>query len=260
VCGADTTFAFNSWAVPGDMKREWEAAGLDDALVARESLYCRTCCASLRVRRLAEVLVLHYGEGSDSAARLVDENAFGELAVAEINAAGALHAVLQRHPRLHYSEFRAHAAPGALVDGVRNEDVSALTYDDASLDLVITADTLEHVPDYRQALREIRRVLRSGGRHIFTVPAMPGRRETRTRATLDADGAIRFAAPAQYHGRGSGPLALASPARSDFLAYHDFGTDLMDELETFGFRAERHSLEGVDPDRDAAIVFCCEAV
>ena len=37
-------------------------------------------------------------------------------------------------------------------------------------DLVLTSETLEHVPDPRLALRETLRVLRPGGRHVFTVP------------------------------------------------------------------------------------------
>ena len=260
VCGANTTFAFNSWVVPDDMKREWRTSGLDEALMARETMYCRRCCASLRVRRLAQVLVLHYAERAASAAALVDESSFRNLEIAEINSAGALHTVLERHPRLRYSEFREGAAPGSVVGGVRNEDVSRLTYEDASLDLVLTADTLEHVPDYRRALQEIRRVLRPGGRHIFTVPAMPTRRETRTRVTVADDGGLQFNAPAQYHGCGSGPLALVSPTRSDFLAYHDFGMDLAEKLEGLGFRAETHFYRESDPDSDAAVVFCSEAV
>jgi SAM-dependent methyltransferase len=259
VCGSDTTFAFNSWVVPDDMKGEWGATNAR-RLVERESLYCRRCCASLRVRRLAEVLVLHYAESAKAATRLVEEAGFRELEVAEINGVGALHAELERHPRLHYSEFRQGVGPGVVVDGVRNEDVCDLTYADASFDLVLTADTLEHVPDFRRALREIRRVLRVGGRHVFTVPVRPSCRETVERVRLDENGDAVFLAPAQYHGRGSGPLVLAAPRRRDFLAYRDFGMDLLDELRAAGFDPEVHFYRESDPDSDAALVFCAEAV
>jgi SAM-dependent methyltransferase len=240
------------------MRSEWDAADLGESLVERETLYCRHCCASLRVRRLADVLLLHYAESAETAAGLVAESAFRDLDVAEINGVGALHTVLARHPRLHYSEFHEDAAPGELVGGVRNEDVCRLTYGDASFDVVLTADTLEHVPDYHLALREIRRVLRPGGRHIFTVPAMPSRRETVARVRLD-NGTAVFLAPPQYHGRGSGPLALAAPPRGDFLAYHDFGLNLADDVRAAGFRCEIHFYRESGVDSDAAFVFCAEA-
>ena len=260
VCGANTTFAFNSWVVPADMKSEWSAEGLGDRIVERETMYCRRCFASLRVRRIAEVLLLHYAEDAESASALVDEAGFRELDVAEINGAGALHSVLARHPRLRYSEFRKGTQPGAVVGGVPSEDVCRLTYADASFNLVLTADTLEHVPDYELALRELRRVLRVGGRHIFTVPAVPTRQETLRRVRVDESGELRFSAPAQYHGRGSGLLALATPRRHDFLAYTDFGLDLIDRLSAASFRAEVHFYRESAPESDAALVFCAEAV
>lgn len=41
---------------------------------------------------------------------------------------------------------------------------------DASFDVLIAMDVLEHVPDYRRALREVYRILTPGGVAIFTVP------------------------------------------------------------------------------------------
>jgi SAM-dependent methyltransferase len=242
------------------MKREWLSFGFDEALVERETMYCRRCFSSLRVRRIADVLIRHYAERAESAVDLVSEPGFRSLHIAEINSVGALHPVLQRHPQLYYSEFRENAEPGTLVAGARNEDVCSLTYEDASFDVVLTADTLEHVPDFRKALREIRRVLRRGGRHIFTVPVIPSRRATQTRVTVDDNGGLAFLAPPQYHGRGSGLLALVSPTRTDFLAYHDFGLDLVDQLREVGFRPETHFYRESGPASDAAVVFCGEAV
>jgi SAM-dependent methyltransferase len=259
VCGATTTFVFNSWVVADDMRREWESRGAGDRLVERETMYCRRCLASLRVRRIADVLVLHYAEQARSVAEMLGEATFWSLDVAEINSAGALHSVLERHPRMRYSEFRENAELGEVVGGVRHEDICRLTYPDASLDLVLTADTLEHVPDFRDALREIRRVLRPGGRHVFTVPVSAARRQTLTRASRDDADRIVFHAPPQYHGRGSGPLALLSPRRTDFLAYHDFGLDLLEDLSAAGYRPEVHFYRESDPGSAAFLVFCAEA-
>jgi SAM-dependent methyltransferase len=148
-----------------------------------------------------------------------------------------MHAVLERHPRLRYSEYRGPVGLGDLVRGVRNEDICRLTYPDASLDLVLTSDTLEHVPDYPMAFRECRRVLRPGGHLVFTVPMVPLRERTERRATVDGDGRIVHHRPPVYHGRGSGPLAHIRRPGNDLLAFTEFGADVVGELARAGLAA-----------------------
>jgi SAM-dependent methyltransferase len=53
-------------------------------------------------------------------------------------------------------------------------DACALPLADGSVDAVLSANLLEHVPDDHSALVEIRRVLRTGSRGIVVVPASPG--------------------------------------------------------------------------------------
>lgn len=67
------------------------------------------------------------------------------------------------------------AAAAARRDGfeVRIGRVEQLPYDDARFDLITCLDVIEHVPDDREALRELRRVCRPGGWLIVTVPAYP---------------------------------------------------------------------------------------
>ncbi|MDF7812728.1 class I SAM-dependent methyltransferase [Hymenobacter sp. YC55] len=50
-------------------------------------------------------------------------------------------------------------------------DGTHLTFPDASFDLVVASDVLEHIEDEGQALREWARVLRPGGRLLVFVPA-----------------------------------------------------------------------------------------
>ena len=158
MCGAETRFVRNSWILPADLAREWPREFVD-----RESQLCAECGANRRVRGIAEVLVSLYGENSRSVIELMREEPFRRLAIAEINSIGRMHPFLADHPRLSYSEYP-------------EEDLMNLSYPDASFDLVLTSDTLEHVPDPRLALRETRRVLRAGGRHVFTVPHDPASR------------------------------------------------------------------------------------
>ena len=57
-------------------------------------------------------------------------------------------------------------APNAMV----HFDVTAIPYDQGSFDAIICSHVLEHVPDDRAAMNELRRVLRPGGWAVFLVP------------------------------------------------------------------------------------------
>ena len=53
-------------------------------------------------------------------------------------------------------------------------DVTALPFGDSTVDVVVSANLLEHVADDGRALAELARVLRRGGRAALVVPAGPG--------------------------------------------------------------------------------------
>jgi SAM-dependent methyltransferase len=209
VCGAEGRQVMNGWMLSPELRRRY-----GDALAARESLFCEHCGCSLRVRRIAEVLVRLYGEKAATLAELVRKDAFRALQVAEINSVGRMHAILAELPRLVHVEYP-------------EEDIQALSWDDASFDLVLTSETLEHVPDPRAALRETLRVLRPGGRHVFTVPVDPAVERTRSRDGL----------PAEHHGRGGGPFALVT-RKADMRVHTDFGRDLPVVVGGAGFEVE----------------------
>ena len=79
-----------------------------------------------------------------------------------------------RYPMLTASEYFPDFTFGELVNKhatrVRNEDVTKLTFADASLETILCFDVLEHVPDYHSALKEFYRVLGSGGQVVISVP------------------------------------------------------------------------------------------
>jgi len=259
VCGWEGRLVFNSWMLPRELRRDLGDQRLVAAFAARESLFCQGCGSSLRVRRLTDVLLEHYAEGASTLTELVAEPGFRALRIAEINSVGLIHSYLAPLPSLYYSEYRPDAPLGQEVDGVRNEDIGRLSYPDGELDLVLTSDTLEHVPDPALALAETRRVLRPGGRHIFTIPLVPSRERSASRASIGADGAPHHHALPQYHGRGSGPFALVS-RKQDLLVYTDFALDVADELRCAGFEPEIHFLDTSSPDAEVALVLCAIAV
>jgi SAM-dependent methyltransferase len=71
------------------------------------------------------------------------------------------------------SEQAAAVATARGVADVRIGPVESLPWTDETFDLVTCLDVLEHTPDDRLTLRELRRVTRSGGVLLLTVPAYP---------------------------------------------------------------------------------------
>jgi SAM-dependent methyltransferase len=97
------------------------------------------------------------------------------------------------------SYFFEGVPPGAEHHGVRCENIEALTFPDDTFDLFVTQDVLEHVFQPDLATREIMRVIKPGGAHVFTAPKHKGLRSTRQRARLD-NGAVVHLLEEQYHG------------------------------------------------------------
>jgi len=137
----------------------------------------------------------------------------------------------ERFPRLSASEYLPQTEPGSMVQthtaSVRNEDVTHLTFKDSSFDLILCFDVLEHVPDYRSALREFFRVLSVGGQLLLSVP-FSFTQETRVRAELDDAGDVKHLMEPCYHGD---PLS-----DQGVLSYYDFGMELLNEMSKAGFQ------------------------
>ncbi len=69
----------------------------------------------------------------------------------------------------HDEAIRFCAAKG--LPPVCKGDACELPHSDAHFDVILSTDIIEHVGDDRRALREMRRVLKPGGRLLVTVPA-----------------------------------------------------------------------------------------
>jgi len=135
----------------------------------------------------------------------------------------------QRYPLSIGSEFLRDGTPRGDTNavGLRHEDLTALTFDSGSFDLVLSFDVLEHVPDYRAALQEIARVLRPGGTLLASFPFDTNMAFTVTRASIEADGSITHHLPPEYHGD---PVDNAG-----CLCYQVFGWSILDDLRAAGF-------------------------
>ena len=109
--------------------------------------------------------------------------------------------------------------------GIRHEDAEALSFANATFDLVVSCDVLEHVNDPSAAMAEIMRVLRPGGRAILTFPMDPALERNQRRAAR-VDGTVRHLLPEIYHGN---PLS-----RRGSLVFTDFGWEVLAQLRAAG--------------------------
>jgi len=205
--------------------RQWELGGeLYASMDEREGVTCSFCGCNARVRQLAQVLLADLarakGVKATSVKSLMMYREIRDVQLAEINSVAGLHPLLAPLPGLHHSEF------GSTDPDVPSEDLSCLSYVDETFDYVLTSDTLEHVPDFDLALKEIRRVLKPGGKHLFNIPVI-WERETRQRAKLMPDGVVHLLPPS-YH---AGPQA----DRDDYLVFNEFGGDVISRIDRGGF-------------------------
>jgi methyltransferase family protein len=201
--------------VLGPVPDEWEEifANLEPdlgelaTLHRREHLSCRRCRANLRIVALTGALLKaeHWPAGRHPRVfNLVSLLATRPwLRLLEVNDSYVIGTLLRRLPRHVAADYP-------------DVDVQDLPHRDGSFSLVLHSDTLEHVADPMAALRECHRVLRPGGRMVFTVPIRQGR------VTASRDGL-----PAVYHGD------TRPPYRS--LVHTDFGGDLWTMVLSAGF-------------------------
>ena len=161
----------------------------------------------------------------------VEVAALSRMDVYELSATGPfVEHLRKRAARAAFSEYHPDVAPGTTWQGVRCEDVQALTWPDACFDLVTHTEVFEHVPDDARGFSELRRVLRPGGKMLFTVPLFDAP-DTVERVRGGGDG-IEYLMPAEYH---VDPFKGNEPV----LVFRDYGRDIVQRLERAGFGEAR---------------------
>ena len=89
---------------------------------------------------------------------------------------------------------------GIEIDGFRNEDLERQTFDDASFDIVVSLDVMEHVFNPSAVYFEVYRTLKPGGVYLHTFPIYKNLTEGATRrAQLGLAGEVLHLVPPQYH-------------------------------------------------------------
>jgi SAM-dependent methyltransferase len=143
---------------------------------------------------------------------------------------------LYRYFRRNYahvtgSEYLGPAkTPGQSYGGIRHEDLTGLSFPADVFDVALCLEVLEHVPDYRKAIKELGRVLRPGGLAFITVPFDCRRYEHLERVRFNSDGTLTHLLPPDLHGDPVNPA-------EGILCLRYFGWTLMDELRDAGFKS-----------------------
>jgi SAM-dependent methyltransferase len=204
---------------------------------------CLNCGATLRYQGQARALVHCYStDGARSLSDLVEEPAFRALRIYEPGDRGSLQRFLRTLPVHVRTSYFPDVEPGTYLNGVRCEDLMALTFPAGEFDLVITSDVMEHVRRPRAAFAEMHRILRPGGQHVFTIPVRhPMRPNTITRVDVSGDEDVFLVKPAYHNGH---------------LVYNDFGADLLELLDDIGFDTEVVRFDSPDEEASTQLTFC----
>jgi SAM-dependent methyltransferase len=230
-----------------------------DAKTARNNMYCPFCYSSSRKRHVAKVILnqIHkqkpenkqIGTKISSIAQLGKAN---NLSFYNADVDDAFFKYLHGSNFYFCSTFQPDIQPGTETrKRVYCQSLENLTFADASFDFVITEDVLEHVRNHEQAFREVHRVLKTGGYHIFTIPC---NFDQPTIVRVDTSGTEDIhLLPPEYHG---------DRIRGQILAYRTFGIDIFELLERLGFATQVDFSSYIDQKSGIfdSYVFCSQKI
>jgi SAM-dependent methyltransferase len=208
----------------------------------REGYICAHCKALLRYQGQAVAILRDYARhGATSIAELVKEPEFAALDLFEPGELGPFREYFAVMPGYVMTSYWLDVDPGDVRDGVRCENLMALTFADQSFDVVITSDIFEHVRKPSIGFAEVHRVLRPGGRHIFSIPVQePMREVTVERVDTTGEVDVHILEP-RYH--------------RHHLVYNDFGVDLLANLDDVGFDTDVLRLDVPNPEAARLLTF-----
>ncbi len=173
----------------------------------RDQYRCKTCKSIPRQRALISVLNQSFPQWRD-------------LMIHESSPGGRSSDYIRRLCQQYSaSQFYTDKPLGTKVEDFTCQDLSKLTFESNSFDVLITQDVFEHVLHPEPAFSEIARVLKPGGAHIFTMPWYPELKTTRVRA-IEQDGTVIPLEEPMYH---RNPIS-----EEGSLVTRDWGLDFTD--------------------------------
>jgi SAM-dependent methyltransferase len=220
VCG-ENQFVYRTilWK---ELEDEWELSEFEiDYINRQQGLSCLNCQSNLRSNVLAKAFLVA-ATTEKTLEKYTRAFKARKLRILEVNEAGNLHQTLMRFRNHTFAEYP-------------EVDLHDLPYEDEYFDFVIHSDTLEHVDRPLVALSEIHRVLKRGGKTIFTTPIIVDRL-SRSRTGL----------PKSYHGS-------SEVMDEGMLVTYEYGSDFWKFLAESGFA----DIRIVTENYPAGISFIC---
>ncbi len=202
----------------------------------RETCTCIKCKSINRQRQIAYVACHVVGfVKKQPVSALRDLTKLDNFVVYNTEARGAIHDQLSKMKNYVCSEYLGNSyKSGDLVNDIMHQDLMDLSLGNESIDLVISSDVFEHIPDPYKAHEEVYRVLKRGGRHIFTVPFYQTEFLDEDRTIIDDHGSTVFLKEPIYHG---------DPIRPEgALVYKIFSLEMLVKLRKIGFRTNLYHL------------------
>ncbi|PYJ47162.1 MAG: hypothetical protein DME85_06845 [Verrucomicrobia bacterium] len=201
----------SSWAfaypVHGHLQMNW-----------REQLLCPNCRLNNRMRASVHLL-----------AEVVAPTRKSPIYATEQST--PLYRYLQkRFPRLVGSEYLEDGTGLGQTNsaGLRNEDLTKLSFPDAYCGVILTFDVMEHIANYPAAFAECVRVLKPGGKMLFSVPFDAALARNQVRARIGREGRIEHLLAPEYHAHPRNPKGS--------LCFQRFGWEMFEQLRQTGFR------------------------
>ncbi len=188
----------------------------DGAVLLREAK-CSCCGASIRNSDIAGEILQYIGE--EEGGLINHLSALSQYKILNACSSGYIHNVLKNLENYTCCEFFEKVPVGEYYEGVLCVDLCNIPFEDNFFDIIITEDVFEHIRGYEAAFKEIYRVLKPNGAHVFTVPIHDGRK------TIDREGRNKI-----YHG---------DPINEEgCLVITDWGDDIKEILEKYKYQVE----------------------
>lgn len=188
----------------------------------RESLKCHNCGATTRQRQIAKLICQTIGIKSLSE---IDKYS-GHIYNTE--SFGPVHNQLLKTKHYIFSEyFGENYKSGEKVNNILNEDLTKLSFKNKTFDIVVSSDVFEHISKPYKAHKEVYRILKNGGSHIFTVPFYENQYLDETRVVIQNNKIKNILKP-MYHLDGIRP-------DEGILVYNIFSLEMLIKLKEIGF-------------------------
>ncbi|MDD5748226.1 MAG: hypothetical protein PHP64_04120 [Actinomycetota bacterium] len=121
--------------------------------IARSSFWCSSCSSNARNRSLANAIMEQLKASQPSLREWLKSPDAQKLRVWQLQANGPLHWALHELPGHVPSEYIEGIESGMQKMGIRCEDVMCSSFESETLDLIISEDVMEHIPDLYTAQR-----------------------------------------------------------------------------------------------------------